>query len=135
MARIIVGIFLLLHGVVHLLYFGQSQQIFELQPGMIWPESSWFLSDLFSSEKTRLIASVSLVLAAIVFILAGAGLFFKQTWWRIFFVIAIVFSSLVYILLWDGKLKQLPDQGLVGILINLALLVFILVLKWPHVEP
>lgn len=135
MARIIVGVFLILHGFVHLLYFGQSQQIFELQPGMIWPEGSWFLTNLVGGENTRLIASVSLVLAAIVFIFSGAGLFFRQTWWRILFVIAIAFSSLVYLLLWDGKMEQLPNQGLVGVLINIALAVFILVLNWPTLEP
>ena len=135
MAKIIVSIFLLLHGFVHLLYFGHSQQIFELQPGLIWPEGSWVFSNLLGGDKTRLLASASLALIAIAFILAGVGLFFRQTWWRIIFVIAIVFSSLVYILLWNGKMEQLPDQGLVGILINIALAVFILVLNWPNLEP
>jgi hypothetical protein len=33
------GIFFLLHGLVHLLYAGQSLRFFELRPGMTWPGS------------------------------------------------------------------------------------------------
>ncbi len=42
--RIIAGILFLLHGLVHLLYFGQSLRFFELQPDMIWPDNSWLFS-------------------------------------------------------------------------------------------
>jgi hypothetical protein len=41
MIRLIIGIFLLLHGLVHLLYFGQSARYFDLRPEMIWPDGSW----------------------------------------------------------------------------------------------
>ena len=135
MARIIVGAFLLLHGIVHLLYFGHSQKFFELQPGLMWPEGSWFLSSVLNMNEIRLIASASMLISAIVFILAGVGLFFKQTWWRVIIIIAIAFSSLVYLLLWNGKMERLPDQGLVGILINLALLVFVLIFNLPNLKP
>jgi len=33
----ILGIFFILHGLVHLLYAGQSLRLFELRPGMTWP--------------------------------------------------------------------------------------------------
>ena len=48
MLRFILSVFIVLHGLVHLLYFGQSRRLFELQPGMAWPES-WRLS--FSSPE------------------------------------------------------------------------------------
>ena len=35
MLTILFGIFLILHGLVHLLYAGQSSRLFELQPGMV----------------------------------------------------------------------------------------------------
>jgi hypothetical protein len=35
MSRIIFGVFIVLHGLVHLLYFGQSARYFELQPEMV----------------------------------------------------------------------------------------------------
>jgi len=37
MLTIILGIFCILHGLVHLLYAGQSRRLFELRPGMVWP--------------------------------------------------------------------------------------------------
>ncbi|MBS3751504.1 MAG: hypothetical protein KGY39_08380 [Anaerolineales bacterium] len=134
MVMIIVSIFLWLHGVVHLLYFGHSQKLFELQPGLIWPENSWLFSSLMNGDKTRLIASAFMLISAIVFIFTGTGLFLKQTWWRAIFIFAIAFSSLAYLIFWNGKLEQLPDQGFIGILINLSLLFFILILKWPTLQ-
>jgi hypothetical protein len=35
MLRFIIGVFIVLHGLVHLLYFGHSRRLFELQPGML----------------------------------------------------------------------------------------------------
>lgn len=135
MAAIIVGVFLLLHGLVHLLYFGHSQRFFELQAGLMWPEGSWVFSSLLNGDKIRMIASACMAISAIGFILAGAGLLLEQTWWRAILMYAIAFSSLVYFIFWNGKLEQLPDQGLVGVLINLSFLVFILILKWPSIQP
>jgi hypothetical protein len=44
--RFRLGIFLVLHGLVHLLYFGQSARYFELKPGMTWPDGAWAFSRL-----------------------------------------------------------------------------------------
>jgi hypothetical protein len=38
---------------------------------------------------------------------------------------------LLYIAMWNGKFERLPDQGGVGIPLNIAILVLILVFKWP----
>jgi len=135
MVKILVGVFILLHGFVHLLYFGHSQKLFELQAGLVWPEDSWVLSSRLSGDKIKLIASTSLLMSAIGFIIAGAGLLLTQPWWRAIIIFAIVLSSFVYLIFWNGKLDQLPDQGLVGILINLLLLIFLFILKWPIIQP
>ena len=39
-------LFLFLHGMVHLLYAGHSLRLFELRPGLSWPDSSWAFSRL-----------------------------------------------------------------------------------------
>ena len=39
---------------------------------------------------------------------------------------------MMIILLWNGKMQQLADQGLIAILINVAILVAVLVLRWPE---
>ena len=131
MIRIILGVFIVLHGLVHLLYFGQSQRLFELQPGLVWPGGSWAFSRLLGDERTRLLASVSCVLAAIGFVAGGAGILAGQAWWRPAVVGSAAFSGFMLILLWDGQMQRLADKGALGVLINGAILVAVLVLRWP----
>lgn len=128
---LIFGLFLLLHGLVHLLYAGQSARRFELKPGLVWPDGSWAFSKLLGDAATRTLASLACVIAAIGFIVGGAGVLFSLTWWRPVVVAATTFSSVAFILFWDGKPRQLPAQGFVAILINLGILVAVLVLQWP----
>ncbi len=134
MITILTGIFFILHGLVHMLYFGQSARYFELQPGMVWPEGSWALSRLLGDTATRNLASILLVLAAIGFVVGGIGLFAKQAWWRPTIVAVAIFSSIIYLLLWDAGWEHLDNKGGVGILINLAILAALLIFQWPHIE-
>jgi hypothetical protein len=131
MLTVLLGIFFCLHGLVHLLYAGQSRRLFELRPGMVWPDGSWTFSKLLGDETTRLLATVLLVLAAIAFIAGGVGLFDRLIWWRPLIAGTTTFSSLLFLLLWDGKFQALADKGGVGILINLAILFLVSALKWP----
>ncbi len=131
MQTIIMGMFFLLHGLVHLLYAGQSWRLFELRPGMTWPDGAWLFSKLLADETTRLLASISLALAALTFMAGGLGLFIRQGWWRPVTVSSAVFSAVIFFLFWDGRFQALDDQGGVGLLINLAILAVVLILKWP----
>jgi hypothetical protein len=125
------GAFIVLHGLVHLLYFAQSQRIFELRPGMVWPDSSWAFSRLLGEKSTRLLASALCLLAALGFIAGGIGFFFGQAWWRNASVAAAAISILLYILFWNGKMQKLDDQGGVGILLDIAILAVIVLFQWP----
>ncbi len=131
MLTFIVGVFLVLHGLVHLLYAGQSARRFELKPGMIWPDGSWAFSGPLGDEATRTLASIALILAAIGFVAGGIGVFVSQSWWRPVVAGAAVLSCMVYILFWNGRMQNLDGQGAVGLLIDLAILVAALVLRWP----
>ena len=44
---------------------------------------------------------------------------------------AAAFSATVFSLFWNGKTQKLAEQGAIAILINLAILVYVLVLQWP----
>ena len=132
MEKIAFGVFIVLHGLVHLLYLGQSQRVFELQPGMVWPDGSWLLAKLFGDEMVRWVTAVSLLMATVGFVISGIGLFWQQSWWRVALVGTAVFSSLLYLILWDGGWQNLDDKGGVGILINAALLTAVLILQWPR---
>jgi hypothetical protein len=131
MLRFIFGAFIVLHGLVHLLYFGQSQRLFELRPGMVWPDGSWAFSKLLGDKATRLLASITYVLAAIGFAAGGLGILLGQAWWRPVVAISAAFSAVIVLLFWDGRMRKLDDQGLIALLINGAILVAVLILHWP----
>jgi hypothetical protein len=130
--NIFVGVFLALHGLVHLLYSGQAARFFVLQPGMAWPNGSWAVSGLFGIESARILASVACALAAFGFVVAGVALFTAQAWWRPLAITAAAFSALVFILFWDGQPQALAEKGLFAILINMAILVALTLFRWPR---
>jgi uncharacterized membrane protein YphA (DoxX/SURF4 family) len=131
MLRFIVGVFIVLHGLVHLLYFGQSQRLFELQPGMVWPDGSWLFSRLLGDPASRSLASIACVLAALGFVAGGAAILLGLSLWRPVVVAAAAFSAVIFVLFWNGHLQKLPDQGAIAILINVAILFAVLVFQWP----
>ena len=134
MINILFGIFIVLHGLVHMLYFGQSSRFFELQPGMVWPDGSWAFSRWLGDAGIRNLAGILLVLATLGFVASGVGIFARQGWWRPVIVFTSVFSSVLYLLFWDGGFQHLDNKGGVGILINLALMVALLVFQWPDFD-
>lgn len=134
MIKFIVGAFLLLHGLVHLLYFGQSARLFELQPGMVWPDGSWAFSKLLGEGATRTLAGIFCVLAAAGLVIGAAGIFFSQPWWRPVVVSSAAISGTLYILFWNGRLQHLDNQGGIGLLIGGAILAAILVFHWPQFD-
>ncbi|CAG0993625.1 hypothetical protein ANAEL_02449 [Anaerolineales bacterium] len=129
MQTIIMGIFLILHGLVHLLYAGQSGRFFELRPSMVWPDSSWLFSKLLGDEATRRLATGLLALTALGFVASGLGLFLRQDWWRPAVIGSAVFSAVIFLLLWDGRFRALDEKGGVGILIDLAIIVVVIIWK------
>jgi hypothetical protein len=131
MLKSVIGVFIVLHGLVHLLYVGQSQRLFELEEGMLWPEDSWAFSKLLGYKATRRLASISCLLAALGFVVGGVAILMRQAWWRPVVVAAAAFSSAIFVLFWDGKKRNLNNQGAIAILINLAILVAVLIFQWP----
>ncbi|MBN2348884.1 MAG: hypothetical protein JXJ22_08615 [Bacteroidales bacterium] len=131
MMNIFFGIFVLLHGLVHLLYFGQSRRLFELQPGLKWPEDSWVFSKFPGNNTSRLLAGICFLIVAAGFVTGGIGIMVSLSWIRPLIIGSAIFSSLLYILFWDGDTQKLADKGGVGILINIAILLAIYILGWP----
>ncbi len=132
--RFIFGIFIVLHGLIHLLYFGQSRRYFELKPGMLWPDGSWVFSRLPGNEAARNLASILLILAAMGLIVGGIGILASQAWWRPVVAGAAAFSSIVYIVFWNGRMQNLDAQGVVAILIDMVILLAVLVFRWPSTK-
>jgi hypothetical protein len=126
--RLIGGVFLVLHGMVHLLYLAQSQRLFELQAGMTWPDGSWAFSRLLGDEATRGLASIACAVAAAGFIVSGVGVLARGAWWRPATLGSAAFSALLVALFWDGRWQQLANQGLIALLIDAAIIVAVLIL-------
>ena len=78
MVRILFGVFMVAHGMVHLLYFGQARRLFELGAGMVWPDGNWAFTRLLGVEPSRMLASITCALAALLFAAGGIGLFARQ---------------------------------------------------------
>jgi hypothetical protein len=131
MLTVLLGVSLVLHGLVHLLYAGQSLRFLELRSGLVWPDGSWAFSRLLGDETARLLASVPLGLIALGFIASGLVLLLSPDWWRPLTVSVTLLSTAVFVLHWDATSRALSDQGGVAILINLAILAAVLVVRWP----
>lgn len=127
MLRIFGGIFVILHGLVHLWYFILSQRLVEFKPDMGWSGESWIFTPLLGDTTTRVLASVFYILSALAFVVSGFGIFIQSGWWRSVLMVAALVSSATIILFWDGKAAMLVQKGILGLAINLVILIALLV--------
>jgi hypothetical protein len=131
MLRFLYGTFALLHGLVHLWYVTLSQRWVAFQPEMGWTGESWLFSPLLSDGAVRGLATALYSLATLGFVVGGVGVFARQEWWRPVIIGSAAFSAVIIALFWDGGLQRIVEKGLLGFLINAALLIALLVFDWP----
>ena len=129
--KFIVGIFFMLHGLVHIWYVVLSQRLVEFQPDMGWTGESWLLTPLIGDSVTRALATGLYLLATLGFVAAALAVFTEQAWWSQAAIVAAVFSAVVILLFWDGGMQMLMQRGLLGLLIDVAIVVALAVLDWP----
>lgn len=75
----------------------------------------------------RALASPLFLLAGLGFIAGGIFALTGQAIWRPVVMVSCLYSSLIYILFWDGKFSKLHDKGGIGILINIGIIVALVV--------
>jgi hypothetical protein len=119
--RTATGLFLIAHGLVHILYVVQSAKTGGVLPGLRWPDGSWALSRGLGVPATKRVATVTCLIATVAFVVAGVAVLLDAGWWSPAVVGAAVFSAAVFVSLWDGSRKRMPDQGWIGVLIDAAL--------------
>lgn len=129
--RLLMGIFVSLHGLVHLWYLTLSLGWVAFQPEMGWTGRSWLLSTLVGNQATRFVAAVTYSLVAVAFLVAGAGLIASQAWTRAWLLGASALSILAIVVLWDGNLQMPVEKGLLGLLVSAAILGAVLGYNWP----
>ena len=129
--QIVFGIFLALHGLVHLLYAAHSRRALELQPDLRWPDDSWVFSALLGDRGIRALAAGCCALAMIGFVAGGVGTLLRQSWWRSAVLASTALSAAMVVAFWDGHLRRLDDQGLIALLLDGLILFLLVVLRWP----
>jgi hypothetical protein len=129
MLRFFMGLFIILHGLVHLWYFTLSRGLVKFQPEMGWTGRSWIFTNLLGDSITRSLASALYILATLVLVVSGLGIFVRAEWWRAVLVGSSVFSAVIILLMWDGGLQWIVQKGLIGFLINVVLLIALFLLK------
>lgn len=126
MFRNLFTLFLILHGLVHFWYFTLSRGLVTFQPEMGWTGSSWLFTNVLGSPAIRSLATILYPLAALLFVVAGIGVYGRFEWARPLLLGAAAFSATLIFLFWDGQGQLLVEKGILGLLINLGLL-FLLV--------
>ena len=131
MFRFAIGIFIILHGLVHLWYFTLSQGLVPFKPEMGWSGHSWLFSPTLGSATARSLAGLLYLVAAVLFVVAGAAVLARTGWTRPVLAAAALFSSVLILLFWEGGLQMWMEKGALGLLLNLALLAALWLVKSP----
>lgn len=124
-------IFVLLHGLVHMVYTSIALKWIPAPEG--WTGISWLFSGPLGAQGTRNAGAFVFTALTAAFVVLADGLVFKQTWTSSWQLWVPVLSSLALFAFWDGSLQDLLTKGFLGILINIGLLVALLVFKYPAI--
>ena len=96
---------------------------------MGWNGQSWLLSDLLAEGTILSLASVLYVLVAVAFLAGGVGYGLSRDWATPVVVGAAVLSTVVLVVMWDGRFDLLVEKGILGVFINAFVIVWLLVLE------
>lgn len=131
---ILFGVFLIAHGLVFAMYAAHAMGLFEVKPGLTWPDASWALSGLIGDPAVRWVVVVVFALVTAGFAVAGIALMSRQAWWEVLAAAMAAASTLMIVLAWNGRMHELSEQGLIAVIINVAVVVSALVLHWPNIQ-
>lgn len=119
-----IGIFYILHGLVHLLYMGHSLNLFELEKGFIWPDNSRLLLKIVNLHVKKRLAAGLCVMAAVSFVVSGICVLIGHPWHKLVILIAVITSTVLFTVFWDGERRKLHTQGGIALIINILILVY-----------
>ncbi len=126
MVNILINIIFMLHGLVHVWYIMLAQGWVEFQTEMGWTGSSWLFSSQVVENALSWIVTLGYGMAAAGFVIGGVGNLTNQVWSQAVLFFSAVLSSLLLIIFWDGNFSLLVEKGLLGLMINVALIVFLI---------
>lgn len=128
MSRIIPGIFIILHGLVHIWYVVLSFNLVAFQPDMGWTGNSWLFSSLKSSQGLRVVAGILFIICTILFVVSGITILANFSDKNTLLFIAAILSTLTLVVFWDGKTSMIVQKGIIGVIINLVIIIGLLLI-------
>jgi hypothetical protein len=123
MSRTISGIFIILHGLVHIWYVVLSFNLVTFQPDMGWTGKSWLLSSLKPNQVMRISAGILFIISTLLFVISGIAILAKMSGAPTILAIAAIISTITLLVFWDGKTDMMVQKGVIGIIINLVIIV------------
>lgn len=125
--RIAVAGVALVHGIGHVLFLAPCLGIAQ------WGQSahSWLLTKMLGDGATRVIGSLLWLAVVAGFLTAGVGLLGQNAWWRTL-AVASAGVSLLALLLFAGDGSTQPILS--AALMDIAILVALLWMRWPSVD-
>jgi hypothetical protein len=118
MIAVLFGLFIVLHGLVHIWYVILAQKLVAFQPEMGWTGQSWILTTRLGDATTRFWASLFYSFAAISMVMSGVGVMLLSGWYRPALLSSILLSSIILLVFWDGSPDKIVQKGLLGFIIN-----------------
>ncbi|MBN1247143.1 MAG: hypothetical protein JXC32_05755 [Anaerolineae bacterium] len=131
MLRTLFGIFVILHGLVHMWFVVLSRHWVPFEPEMGWTGKSWLFTPILGDTATRWVATILYTLVTITFVISGIGTLTRGEGWRPLMIASAAASAVMILLFWDGGTQYIVPKGLIGFLIDVGILVALLVLTWP----
>jgi hypothetical protein len=112
----LIGVFIVLHGLVHLWFVVLSWRLVSFQPEMGWTGRSWLFTNSIGDASTRWLASGLYALSAVALVAGGIGYLAHSRWAPPMLLGAAVLSAATIMLFWDGSLVRIVEKGLIGLL-------------------
>ena len=125
----ITGSFITLHGLVHLWYVVLSQKLVPFKPEMGWNGHSWLFTNLTGDAMARTLAGISYSVSAFAIAASGISIMAHASFFRPVLIISAALSAFTLVVFWDGSFERIVEKGLIGLLINIAILVAAFIIK------
>lgn len=126
--RYLIAFLVFLHGFIYV-------RIGSVLPGPVtdWRGSSWLLGGSVASDQLKVIVVALHVIAGILTLACAVAVGFAPSlpgWWRPLAIVGAAFGLAAFATFWDGQTRLLLEEGAIGAVISLLLL--LTALAWPR---
>ena len=133
MLHIILGVFLILHGAVHIWYVAMARGLISADADTTWNGRSWLFTRKLGDQTTMTLATIVFSAITLVFAVAGIALVAQQEWFSTWAITGSILSIAAIVCFWDGRPDHPVEKGLLGIILDVAILVALLYFEWPTI--